>query len=303
MEALPGRLAEGRARGAHRGGQGQAARLPAEARRRLPEGFNVHPDGGAHGAQEAPVHAGDGEELLDWGEGEALAYATLLAEGYGVRLSGQDSERGTFSHRHAVLHDVKTGEQFDPLQQFATGRAAFQVFNSPLSEMGVLGFEYGYSLDVPGRPHHLGGPVRRLRQRRADHHRPVHRRRRAQVAAGCRGLTLLLPHGYEGQGPEHSSARLERFLSLCAEDNMQVCYPTTPAQIFHLLRRQVLRPFRKPLVIMSPKSLLRRREALSKLDELASGSFQEVIPRAGGVEPAGVTAAAAVLAARSTTTW
>jgi 2-oxoglutarate dehydrogenase E1 component len=260
-----------------------------EALRKLaevPAGFTPHPNIQKSVLQKRLTML-DSEELL-WSEGESLAYATLLSEGYTVRLSGQDSERGTFTHRHSVLHDVKTGERYVPLEQFPTGRATFQVFNSPLSEMGVLGFEYGYSLDVPDGLtiwEAQFGDFANGAQIIIDQF----------IAAGeskwrrLSGLTLLLPHGYEGQGPEHSSARLERFLSLCAEDNIQVCYPTTPGQIFHLLRRQVVRPFRKPLVIMSPKSLLRRPDAVSKLDELAQGHFQEVIPDRKEAAPAGVT--------------
>lgn len=250
----------------------------------VPEGFHVHRD-----VERTVIKKRLGmldSEELQWSEGESLAYATLLAEGYPVRLSGQDCERGTFSHRHAVLHDVQTGTEYTPLQQFSTGRARFQVVNSALSEMGVLGFEYGYSLDVPDGLtiwEAQFGDFANGAQIIIDQF----------IAAGeskwrrLSGVTLLLPHSYEGQGPEHSSARLERFLDLSAEDNIQVCYPTTPAQIFHLLRRQVMRPVRKPLVIMSPKSLLRRPEATSKLDELATGSFQEVI--LDKVAPAGVT--------------
>ncbi|ADO74469.1 2-oxoglutarate dehydrogenase E1 component [Stigmatella aurantiaca] len=260
-----------------------------EALRKLavaPEGFNVHPvvERTVLKKRQSMLES---EELL-WSEGEALAYATLLSQGHTVRLSGQDSERGTFSHRHAVLHDVKTGARFVPLSQFPTGRASFQVYNSPLSEMGVMGFEYGYSLDVPDG-------LTLWEAQFGDFANGAQIIIDQFIAAGeskwrrLSGLTLLLPHGYEGQGPEHSSARLERFLSLCAEDNIQVCYPTTPAQIFHLLRRQVVRPYRKPLVIMSPKSLLRRPEAVSKLDELATGQFQEVILDRKDIAPEGVT--------------
>jgi 2-oxoglutarate dehydrogenase E1 component len=227
----------------------------------------------------------ESEELL-WSEGEALAYATLLSEGYSVRLSGQDSERGTFSHRHAVLHDIQTGEEYTPLRQFVTGKGAFHIHNSALSEMGVLGFEYGYSLDVPDGLtawEAQFGDFANGAQIIIDQFIAAAESKWRRLS----GITLLLPHGYEGQGPEHSSARLERFLDLCAEDNIQVCYPTTPAQIFHLLRRQVVRPVRKPLVIMSPKSLLRRPEATSKIEELAVGTFQEVI--LDKVAPAGVT--------------
>ncbi|WNG20456.1 2-oxoglutarate dehydrogenase E1 component [Cystobacter fuscus] len=250
----------------------------------VPEGFNIHRDveRTVIKKRQAMVQT----EELQWSEGESLAYATLLSEGYVVRLSGQDVERGTFSHRHAVLHDVQTGKEFVPLNQFPTGKARFDIHNSPLSEMGVLGFEYGYSLDVPDGLtiwEAQFGDFANGAQIIIDQF----------IAAGeskwrrLSGITLLLPHGYEGQGPEHSSARLERFLNLSAEDNIQVVYPTTPAQIFHLLRRQVLRPLRKPLVVMSPKSMLRLPEATSKLDELATGSFQEVI--ADKVDPAGVT--------------
>ncbi|MDY7232054.1 2-oxoglutarate dehydrogenase E1 component [Hyalangium rubrum] len=252
----------------------------------VPAGFNVHPVV-ERTVLKKRLSMLDTEELL-WSEGESLAYATLLSEGYPVRLSGQDSERGTFSHRHAVLHDVKTAERFVPLSQFSTGRASFQVYNSALSEMGVMGFEYGYSLDVPDGLtiwEAQFGDFANGAQIIIDQFFAAGESKWRRLS----GLTLLLPHGYEGQGPEHSSARLERFLSLCAEDNLQVCYPTTPAQIFHLLRRQVVRPYRKPLVIMSPKSLLRRPEAVSKLEELATGQFQEVIPDRKDIDPAGVT--------------
>ncbi|NTX15794.1 2-oxoglutarate dehydrogenase E1 component [Myxococcus sp. CA051A] len=250
----------------------------------VPEGFHVHRD-----VERTVIKKRLGmldSEELQWSEGETLAYATLLSEGHPVRLSGQDCERGTFSHRHAVLHDVQTGEEYTPLKQFATGRASFQVVNSALSEMGVLGFEYGYSLDVPDGLtiwEAQFGDFANGAQIIIDQFIAAAESKWRRLS----GITLLLPHSYEGQGPEHSSARLERFLDLSAEDNIQVCYPTTPAQIFHLLRRQVLRPVRKPLVIMSPKSLLRRPEATSKLDELATGSFQEVI--LDKVAPEGVT--------------
>ncbi|GMU09436.1 2-oxoglutarate dehydrogenase E1 component [Corallococcus caeni] len=242
-----------------------------------PAGFNVHRD-----VERTVLKKRQGmleSEELQWSEGESLAYATLLSEGYTIRLSGQDSERGTFSHRHAVLHDTQTGEEYVPLRQFPTGKATFNVWNSPLSEMGVLGFDYGYSLDVPDGLtlwEAQFGDFANGAQIIIDQFIAAAESKWRRLS----GITLLLPHGYEGQGPEHSSARLERFLDLCAEDNLQVCYPTTPAQIFHLLRRQVLRPVRKPLVIMSPKSLLRRPEAISRMDDLATGAFQEVIPDA-----------------------
>src|SRR5438105_5742815 len=223
---------------------------------------------------------GDGELPLDWGMAETLAYAALLNEGYGVRFSGQDSGRGTFSHRHAVLHD-QNREKWDsgtwiPLQHVKEGQSDFEMIDSVLSEEAVLGFEYGYSTSEPGQLvvwEAQFGDFANGAQVVIDQF----------IAAGevkwgrvC-GLTLLLPHGYEGQGREHSSARPERYLQLCAEHNMQVCVPTTPAQIFHLLRRQMVRDFRKPLIVTSPKSLLRHKEAVSTLDDLAQGHFHTVI--------------------------
>jgi len=218
-----------------------------------------------------------GEKPLDWGTAETLAYATLLEEGTAVRVSGQDSRRGTFSHRHAVLFDARTGRRYMPLMHVNEKLCKIEVWDSPLSEAGVLGFEYGYSLDTPEALviwEAQFGDFANTAQVIID-----------QFLSSCEdkwhrlsGLVLLLPHGFEGQGPEHSSARLERFLALSAEDNMQVCNLTTPAQIFHCLRRQILRPYRKPLVIMSPKSLLRHTDAISTLEDLATGEFQRIIP-------------------------
>jgi 2-oxoglutarate dehydrogenase E1 component len=217
-----------------------------------------------------------GQQPLDWAAAEALAYATLATEGYPVRLSGQDTQRGTFSHRHAVLHDVRTGNSYDRFENLSPMQADCVVFNSPLSEMGCLGFEYGYSLDFPDAliawEAQFGDFVNEA-QVIIDQFIAAAEDKWKRLS----GLTLLLPHGYEGQGPEHSSARLERFLQLAAEDNIQVCYPTTAAQIFHLLRRQVIRPWRKPLVVMWPKSLLRRSEVASPLADLTRGGFRRLI--------------------------
>ena len=205
---------------------------------------------------------------------EALAFGSLLSEGYGVRLSGQDSGRGTFSHRHAVWVDQNGGENFVPLKQVPHGR--FDVLDSPLSEYGVLGFEYGYALADPKTLvlwEAQFGDFANGAQIMIDQF----------IASGeakwlrANGLVMLLPHGMEGQGPEHSSARLERFLQLCAEDNIQVCNITTPANYFHVLRRQMLRPFRKPMVIMSPKSLLRHKMAVSsELEFLGDNHFMRI---------------------------
>jgi 2-oxoglutarate dehydrogenase E1 component len=229
---------------------------------------------------------------LFWETAEALAIATLLREGTPVRLSGQDSRRGTFSHRHAVLFDARTGAPYTPLDHIGDGapRARFQVWDSPLSETGVLGFEYGYSLDSPealviweaqfGDFANAGQVIIDQFIASAEH-----------KWQRLSGIVLLLPHGYEGQGPEHSSARIERWLQVAADDNIQVCNPTTPAQLFHLLRRQVKRPWRKPLALMSPKSLLRHPLATSRVDELVSGRFQRVI---ADERPPGTDAAAEV---------
>jgi 2-oxoglutarate dehydrogenase E1 component len=213
---------------------------------------------------------------LDWGTGEALAYGSLLLEGHPVRLSGQDSRRGTFSHRHAVLYDHQTGAAFCPLSGLSSDPENFSVFDSHLSEAAVLGFEYGYSLDAPNSlviweaqfGDFVNGAQVIIDQFLSSAETKWNR---------SSGLVLLLPHGYEGAGPEHSSARPERFLQLCAEDNIQVCNFTTPAQIFHALRRQLKRPFRKPLIVMTPKSLLRHPQAVSPLSEFTQGRFHEVL--------------------------
>jgi len=235
---------------------------------------------------------GSGELSLDWGMGENLAYASLVAQGYGVRLSGQDAGRGTFFHRHAVLHD-QNRERWDagnyvPLQHVQVGQAPFVVIDSVLSESAVLGFEYGYATAEPNQLvvwEAQFGDFGNCAQVVVDQFISSGEAKWGRLS----GITMLLPHGYEGQGPEHSSARPERYMQLCAENNWQVCMPTTPAQIFHLLRRQMVRPLRKPLVVMTPKSLLRHKDAVSSLDELATGQFRTVIGEVDDLDPKGVT--------------
>ena len=213
---------------------------------------------------------------IDWGHAEALAFASLLVEGVGVRLTGQDSERGTFSHRQAVLHDIATGETYTPLAKLPNAKAPFEIYNSALSETAVMGFEYGFS--TASRDLVLWeaqfGDFANTAQPIIDQFLVADRAKWNQDS----GLVLLLPHGYEGQGPEHSSARLERFLQMCAEGNMVVAYPSTPAQYFHILRRQARSAVKRPLVLMQPKSLLRLPEAASKLEDLSGVGFQATIP-------------------------
>jgi 2-oxoglutarate dehydrogenase E1 component len=240
----------------------------------VPEGFTPHPKlwQQLERRREAMGEGGG----IDWGHAEALAFASLLADGTPIRLTGQDAERGTFSHRHLVLHDVDTGETYTPMQELPQAKASFEVRNSPLSEVACLGFEYGYSVT---RPESLVlweaqfGDFANVAQPIIDQFIAAGRVKWGQLSQ----LTLLLPHGYEGNGPEHSSARLERFLNLAAEDNLMVAYPTTPAQFFHLLRLQAHPMIRRPLVVMTPKSLLRLRDSTSRLEDLTEGSFQPVI--------------------------
>jgi 2-oxoglutarate dehydrogenase E1 component len=213
---------------------------------------------------------------IDWGHAEALAFGSLLLDGTSVRLTGQDTARGTFSHRHAVLHDVKTGAEFIPLQHLPSAKGAFEIYNSPLSETAVLAFEYGYSTAAPNVLvlwEAQFGDFANVAQPVIDQFMAADRAKWGQDSS----VVMLLPHGYEGQGPEHSSARLERFLQLAAEGNLRVAYPTTPGQYFHILRRQAHLDPRRPLILMQPKSLLRLPEAASRLPELATGSFQPVL--------------------------
>jgi 2-oxoglutarate dehydrogenase E1 component len=218
------------------------------------------------------IHSGG----IDWGHAEALAFASLLVEGVNVRLTGQDTERGTFSHRQAVLHDANTGERYTPLAKLPQARGTFEIYNSPLSEMAVMGFEYGFSTAAPKDLvlwEAQFGDFANVAQPIVDQFLAADRAKWGQDS----GLVLLLPHGYEGQGPEHSSARLERYLQLCAEGNLIVAYPSSPGQYFHVLRRQALRANQRPLILMQPKSLLRLPAAASKLEELSTGSFRPVI--------------------------
>jgi len=250
----------------------------------LPEGFSPHPKLWRQLGRRASIFAPNRE--VDWGHAETLALGSLLLEGVPIRLTGQDTQRGTFSHRHLVLHDEVTGRQFVPLKQLSDTR--LEVYNSPLTETAVLGFEYGYSVgadsDVVIWEAQFGDFVN-VAQPIIDQFLSSGRTKWGQYSR----LILLLPHGYEGQGPEHSSARLERFLQLCAEENMRVAYPTTPAQYFHLLRVQAHRRPERPLILMTPKSLLRLPAATSMVSELAQGSFAPVLPDPSVSEPGRIT--------------
>jgi 2-oxoglutarate dehydrogenase E1 component len=240
---------------------------------RVPEGFNLNPKLARQLERRRDALSEGG---IDWGQAESLAYASLLGEGVPVRLTGQDTERGTFSQRHLVLHDAVTGEIEIPMQKLPSAKASFEVYNSPLSEYACVGFEYGYSAAAPEAlvlweaqfGDFANGAQTIIDQFISSGLAKWHQTSR---------LTLLLPHGYEGNGPEHSSARLERFLQLAAQDNIRIASPSTAAQYFHLLRRQALDPSARPLVVMTPKGLLRLKEASSELAELSEGSFQVVL--------------------------
>ena len=244
----------------------------------FPKGFSIHPR--LLRILERRLRKLEKDQRIDWAGAEALAFASLLVEGVPVRLSGQDSSRGTFSQRHSILYDLNTEERYIPLNNLSSSQARFMVYDSMLSEEAVLAFEYGYSLTTPDTLTIWEAQFGDF----ANNAQPVFDQFIASAESKWHrlsSLTVLLPHGMEGQGPEHSSARIERFLQLCAEDNMQVCYPSTPAQYFHLLRRQMRRKFRKPLIVFTPKSLLRLPEAVSFVSELSSGHYREVIDDPG----------------------
>jgi 2-oxoglutarate dehydrogenase E1 component len=252
----------------------------------LPEGMILQKQVGMIAAARKRMTQGD--QLLDWGYAEVMAYATLLDEGVAVRMSGEDCRRGTFFHRHSTFFDQETGAEYTPLRHLTTEQARVEIYDSLLAESGPMGFEYGYSTANPKSLviwEAQFGDFANVAQVIIDQF----------ISSGWQkwnrlsGLVLFLPHGYEGMGPEHSSARLERYLQLCAQSNIQVCVPTTPAQIFHMLRRQVLRPFRRPLIVMTPKSLLRHKLATSTLDNLAHGQLQLVIPEIDEIDRKKVT--------------
>ncbi len=256
-------------------------RMDLQALQTLAQQTNVTPDGFPLQRQVSKIledrrKMAAGAMPVNWGFAENLAYASLLQAGYPVRLTGQDVGRGTFSHRHAILHNQKDGSAYIPLQHIGADQAKFVIFDSLLSEEAVLAFEYGYATTLPQGLviwEAQFGDFANGAQVVIDQFITSGEHKWSRLC----GLTMLLPHGYEGQGPEHSSARLERFMQLSAEHNIQVCVPTTPAQVFHMLRRQAIRPLRKPLVVMSPKSLLRHKEAISTIEELAGGHFHNVL--------------------------
>ncbi|MDB4664663.1 2-oxoglutarate dehydrogenase E1 component, partial [bacterium] len=246
-----------------------------DALTRLPENFSANKKLKRPMTQRREM--AEGKHPLDWASAEAAAFASLLVDGHPIRMTGQDCQRGTFSQRHAVLHDTKDGSTYTPLANLSPDQARLELYNSPLSEAGVLGFEYGYSLDSPDGLviwEAQFGDFWNCAQVIVDQFIASAEDKWNRLS----GLVMLLPHGFEGQGPEHCSARVERFLAMAAEHNIQVCQPTTPAQYFHLLRRQVIRKWKKPLVILSPKSLLRHPRVISPLSEMTDGSFQKILP-------------------------
>ncbi len=260
--------------------------IPTDTARTLGEHISVIPDdmklhGRVQRIMEERQKMAAGEIDMDWGFAETMAYASLITDGYDVRLVGQDSGRGTFFHRHAVLHNQANNLEYTPLASLVGRPNAFRVIDSLLSEEAVLGFEYGYATTEPKTLVIWEGQFGDFANGAQVVIDQFISSGEAKWGRLC-GLTLFLPHGYEGQGPEHSSARLERFLQLCAEHNMQVCIPSTPAQMFHMLRRQMRRPYRKPLVVMTPKSLLRHKMSVSPLASLSAGGFDLVIPE---IEP------------------
>lgn len=246
-----------------------------DALTRLPENFSANKKLKRPMMQRREM--AEGKHPLDWASAEAAAFASLLADGHPIRMTGQDCQRGTFSQRHAVLHDTKDGSTYTPLANLGTNQARLELYNSPLSEAGVLGFEYGYSLDSPDGLvvwEAQFGDFWNCAQVIVDQFIASAEDKWNRLS----GLVMLLPHGFEGQGPEHCSARVERFLAMAAEHNIQVCQPTTPAQYFHLMRRQVIRKWKKPLVVLSPKSLLRHPRVISPLSDLTNGTFRKVLP-------------------------
>jgi 2-oxoglutarate dehydrogenase E1 component len=270
-------------------GGGDMARLKSLGARivNFPENFALHPRVAQVMANRVKMLAG--ELPLDWGCAETLAYASILEEGNPIRFTGQDAGRGTFFHRHAVLHDQATGNRYIPLQHITERQPSFQITDSVLSEEAVLGFEYGYSTTDPSALVIWEGQFGDFVNGAQVVIDQFISSGEAKWGRLC-GLALFLPHGYEGQGPEHSSARLERFLQLCAENNMQVCVPSTPAQMYHMIRRQILRSLRKPLIVMTPKSLLRHELSVSSLEDLSDGEFATVIDEidTNAVKPANV---------------
>jgi len=261
------------------------ATMLAQAITRIPNGFTLHPRVARIITDREKMAAG--EIPMDWGFAELMAYGSLLQQGFKVRLTGQDSRRGTFFHRHAALYDQNSGRSYVSLDDIDNRRGSVTITDSLLSEEAVLGFEYGYATTDPESLVIWEGQFGDFANGAQVVIDQFISSGEAKWGRLC-GMVLYLPHGYEGQGPEHSSARLERFLQLCAELNMQVCVPSTPAQMFHMIRRQMMRTMRKPLIVMTPKSLLRHRLASSPFDELLRGQFQALIPEVDDLDPAGV---------------